>query len=108
MRLYKAVGLGYFSVIFRGDHHHLDLQPSFWDLLEQLRYVLYPFQIATTYLSSECNVSFSTMLPVIRGIIKNMQPETGDSAPVRNFKNIVIRKLTQRWNLNEIDPVFQY
>jgi len=57
------------------EHHYLDLQSSSWDLLEQLKTVLYPFQVvvATTYLSSEYNVSISTMLPVIHGIIKNMQ-----------------------------------
>ena len=71
------------STVTRRDHCHLDLQPSSWDLLEQLRDVLYPFQVATTYLSSEYNVSVSTMLPVIRRIIKNMRPESGDSAPVR-------------------------
>ena len=82
------------STVTRRDHCHLNLQPSSWDLLEQLRDVLYPFQVATTYFSSEYNVSVSTMLPVIHRIITNMRPESGDSAPVRNFKNIVIRELT--------------
>ena len=96
------------STVTRRDHRHLDLQVSSWDLLEQLRDVLYPFQVAMTYLSSEYNVSVSTMLPVIHGFIKNVQPESGHSAPSRNCKNIVIRELTQRWNVNEIDPVFHY
>ena len=36
------------STVTGQDHHHLDLQPSLWDLLEQLRDVLYPFQVAAT------------------------------------------------------------
>ena len=44
------------------------------------------------------------MLPVVHGIIKNMQPDSSDLTPVQDFKNTVLRELTQRWNLNEIDP----
>ena len=86
------------------EHHYLDLQSSSWDLLEQLKAVLCPFQVATTYLSSEYNVSISTMLPVIHGIVKNMQPDSGDLTSIQTFKNIVAKELTQRWHLNEIDP----
>ena len=92
------------SAVTRRDHRNLDLQPSSWDLLEQLKAVLYPFQVATTYLSSEYNVSVSAMLPVVHGIVKNMQPDSGDLSPIQAFKNIVTRELTQRWHLNEIDP----
>ena len=60
--------------------------------------------MATTYLSSEYNVSVSTTLPVVHGIIKNMLPDSSDLTPVQDFKNTVIRELTQRWHLNEIDP----
>ena len=66
------------SAVTGREHCNLDLQSSSWDLLEQLKAVLYPFQVATTYLSSEYNVSISTMLPVIHGIVKNMQPDSGD------------------------------
>jgi len=64
------------NTVTRRDNRNLDLQPSSWDLLEQLKTVLYPFEVATTYLSSEYNVSVSTMLPVVHGIIKNMQPDS--------------------------------
>ena len=91
------------SAVTRREHHNLDLPSSSWDLLEQLKAVLYPFQVATTYLSSEYNVSISTMLPVIHGIVKNMQPDSGDLTSIQIFKNIVAKELTQRWHLN-IDP----
>ena len=92
------------SAVTGREHCNLDLQSSSWDLLEQLKAVLYPFQVATTYLSSEYNVSISTMLPVIHGIVKNMQPDSGDLTSIQTFKNIVAKELTQRWHLNEIDP----
>ena len=92
------------SAVTRRDYRNPDLQPSSWDLLEQLKAVLYPFEVAITYLSSEYNVSVSAMLPVVHGIVKNMQPDSGDLSPIQAFKNIVARELTQQWHLNEIDP----
>ena len=73
------------GAITRREHHNLDLQSSLWDLLEQLKAALNPFQVATTYLSSEYNVSVSTMLPVIHGIVKNMQPDSGDLTPIQTL-----------------------
>ena len=86
------------------DDRYLDLQPSSWDLLEQLRNMLHPLQVATTYLSSEFNVSVSAVLPVIHGIVNVMQPEDNDSTAIRNFKHVVTRELKKWWNLDEIDP----
>ena len=75
------------------DNHYLAFQPSSWDLLEQLRNVLHPLQVATTYLSSKFNVSVSAVLPVIHGIVNIMQPEDNDSTAIRNFKRVVTREL---------------
>jgi len=86
------------NAVTRQDNRNLDLQPSSWDLLEQLKTVLYPFEVATTYLSNEYNVSISTMLPVVHGIIENMQPDSSDFTPAQDFKNTVISELTQQWN----------
>ena len=44
------------------------------------------------------------MLQVIHGIVKNMQPDSGDLTPIKTFKNIVAKELTQRWHLKKIDP----
>ena len=66
--------------------------------------MLHPLQVATTYLSSEFNISACAMLPVIHGIINIMQPEDNDSTAIRNFKHVVTRELKKRWNLDEIDP----
>ena len=92
------------SAVTRREHHYLDLQSSSWDLLEQLKAVLCPFQVATTYLSSEYNVSISTMLPVIHGIIKNIQPDSGDFTLIQTSKNIVAKELIRRFHFNKIDP----
>ena len=86
------------------DDRYLDLQPSSFDPLEQLRNVLHPLQVATTYLNGEFNVSVSAVLPVIHGIVNIMQPEENDSTAIRNFKHIVTRELKRWWNLDEIDP----
>ena len=54
---------------------YLDLKKEQWDLLQELKDVLHPLQVATTYLSSEFNVSGSSLLPVVHGMIKNLQPK---------------------------------
>ena len=90
--------------ITKWDDRYLDLQTSSFDLLEQLRNVLHPLQVATTYLNSEFNVSVSAVLPVIHGIVNIMQLEDNDSTAIRNFKHVVTRELKRQWNLDEIDP----
>ena len=45
------------------------------------------------------------MLPVIHGIVKNMQPDIDDLTLIQTFKNIVAKEVIQRWHLTKIDPI---
>ena len=49
------------NVTKRNDRY-LDLKQEQWDLLQELKDVLHPLQVATTYLSSEFNISISSQL----------------------------------------------
>lgn len=59
---------------------------------------------ATTYLCSEFNVSISSLLPVVHGMIKNLQPKESDSVAIKDFKKLVVQQIRKRWNIDGVDP----
>lgn len=91
------------NVTKRNDRY-LDLKQEQWDLLQELKDVLHPLQVATTYLSSEFNISISSLLPVVHGMIKNLQPKESDSVAIKDFKKLVVQQIRKRWNIDGVDP----
>ena len=91
------------NVTKRNDRY-LDLKQEQWNLLQELKDVLHPLQVATTYLSSEFNVSISSLLPVVHGMIKNLQPKESDSVAIKDFKKLVLQQIRKRWNIDGVDP----
>ena len=91
------------NVTKRNDRY-LDLKQEQWDLLQELKDILHPLQVATTYLSSEFNVSISSLLPVVHGMIKNLQPKESDSVAIKDFKKLVLQQIRKRWNIDGVDP----
>ena len=49
-------------------YHYLDLKPEQWDLRKQLIPVVKPFDVATTCLSFEENVSVSFFVRILHGL----------------------------------------
>ena len=86
-------------------YRYLDLQAAQWELAEKLVAVLEPLQVATTYLSCEFNVSLSSVLPVLAGLVQSLSlSDSGeDSSDISQFKTKVSSEIIRRWSLEEID-----
>ena len=77
-------------------------------MAEELIKVLEPFEVATTFLSYEENLSLSSTLPVLFGLIDGLKetPEKEDEslpAAINEFKRIVAEELNRRWKLEHLD-----
>lgn len=81
---------------------YLDLKSDQWDLLQALKVVLHPLQVATTYLSAEYNTSISALLPVLFGSIKSLELSDDDLPSIRQAKAEISSQIQSRWQLNEI------
>ena len=70
--------------------------------IEELSKVLEPLEVATVFLSSDNNISLSTVLPVVHGLINQLDSDGDDSLSVKNFKEKVVTGLKQKWELDSI------
>jgi len=80
----------------------LDFTTEQRNLLAELKPVLCVLQVATTYQSTEYNVSISALLPIIHGLTKSMEATEEVSPEVCQYKCVISSEL--RWNLDNIDP----
>jgi len=65
----------------KSSDRHLDLKSDQWELLEALKCILHPLQVATTYFSKEFNVSPSALYPVLYGLLKSLQSSESNDLP---------------------------
>ena len=89
--------------VTKAEHRRLDLTTTQWELLGDLVKILHPLEIGTTYLCSEATSSLSSVLPVLFGIIKNLEVKENDSTCIRRFKISVDNQIRSRWHLDNID-----
>ena len=89
--------------VTRVEHRRLDLRATQWELLSDLVKILHPLEIGTTYLCSEATSSLSSVLPVLFGIINNLEVKENDSTCIRRFKISVDSQIRSRWHLDNID-----
>lgn len=75
-----------------------------WDFLQEVVRVLEPLEIATVFLSYECNTSVSCLYLILFGIIENLQLSTDDSPACNHLKNEIVSAIKTGWSLNAIDP----
>jgi len=85
----------------------LDLKCEQWKLAEELIEVLENFSIATTFLSSEENVSMSAVHPILHGIINQLEPDVSDSTTIKHFKEVVSSEISERFELNYLHSAHQ-
>ena len=64
---------------------------------------LHTLEIATVFISSQSTCSLSSVLPVIHGVVGQLEAIEDDSAAIREFKCIVISALKRKWGLEEIN-----
>ena len=86
----------------KSSDRYLDLKSEQWKLAEELIEVLENFCIATTFLSSEENVSMSAAHPILHGIIDQLEPDVSDSTTIKHFKEVVSSEISERFELNSL------
>lgn len=81
------------------DARVLELRDDHWILIEESLPALKPLKIATTAVSSEESVSFSSIVPIIISLINNhLSPKNDESAVLKSFKTVVGRELKTRFS----------
>ena len=73
------------KVTKRSDRH-LDLKNEQWELAKLLLGPLQQIETATVYFSEEENLSISTVLPVLFGIMDNLKASDEDCHTLKEFK----------------------
>ena len=87
------------NTITKSSDRYLELKSEQWDLLEALKLVLHPLQVATTYLSAEYNVSISALIPVLSGLLRSLETNDNDLPAIRGCKVEISTQIQRRWNL---------
>ena len=82
----------------------LDLSALQWSIAEDLVKVLRPFEVlvATTALSSETNVSLSSVVPIISGLLKSVPDNLDDGPEIAELKEVLRTKLTEKFDLDSL------
>ena len=75
-----------------------------WALAEDLVKVLHPFEVATTVMSAEYNVSLSCVLPIMDGLYKGVSPSTDDLQATVLLKEILQKELDRKFCLQNVEP----
>ena len=88
------------SSVTKSSDRYLDLKSEQWDLLEALKVILHPLQVATTYLSAEYNVSVSVLMPVLFGLLRSLEPTVTDLPAIRQCKVEISDQIRRRWHLS--------
>ena len=88
--------------VTKRNDRYLDLKSEQWNLAEDLVKVLEPFNVVTTFLSYEENVSISSVFPLLHGLLDQLKPST-DSSAIRQFKDKVSQEIKRRWELDSVD-----
>ena len=90
------------TTVTKSNDRNLELKGDQWDLLEGLKVVLHPLQVATTYLSAEYNISVSALLPVLFGLVKSLETSEDESSNIRQIKAAISNEIEQRWHLQSL------
>ena len=63
---------------------------------------MHPLQVATTYLSAECNASVSALYLVLHGLLRSLEPSDDDQPSIRTCKLMISGEIKRRWNLQSL------
>lgn len=72
--------------VTKRQYRYLDLSSDNWLTLEDLSKVLEPLEVATVFLSKETNVSLSTVLPVVYGLVSKLAATEDDTQNICEVK----------------------
>lgn len=92
------------KVTKRSDRY-LDLKNEQWELAKRLLGPLQQIETATVYFSEEENLSISTVLPILFGIMDNLKGSDEDCHTLKEFKQTVTQSIRRRWNLSDLSPI---
>ena len=83
----------------------LDMKNEQWDLAKELLAPLKQIETATVYISEEEKASISSVLPILYGIIDNLNIKDEDAFAIKEFKTVVTESIKRRWSLNDLCPI---
>ena len=72
---------------------YLDLKSEQWEMLTDLKDILHPLQVATTYFSAEYNVSVSASYSVLHGLLKLLQCSDDDLSSIQACKTTIEQEM---------------
>ena len=82
----------------------MNLTASQWKHVAALATTLEPFRDATNDLSSSKQVTVSTVLPIMLGLVGECESQDDDTAFLANFKALLAQKIQEKFDLCNIQP----
>jgi len=79
--------------VMKQQYCYLDLSSDNWLTLEDLSKVLEPLEVATVFISRETNVSQSTVLPVVYGLLSKLAATEDDIQNICEVKIKIVAAL---------------
>ncbi|XP_060759497.1 E3 SUMO-protein ligase ZBED1-like [Neoarius graeffei] len=76
---------------------YFDLRPEQWELLEELKKGLAPFESATVYLSGEQYTTISGLPQVVKGLTRAVHQSQFETSSGKSFLASAEEGITQRW-----------
>ncbi|XP_051800523.1 E3 SUMO-protein ligase ZBED1-like [Acanthochromis polyacanthus] len=77
--------------------HYFDLKPEQWELLEELKQGLAPFETATVYLSAQQYTTISGLPQVVKGLTRAVHQSQFETNSGKSFISSAEKGITQRW-----------
>lgn len=77
--------------------HYFDLKPEQWELLEELKQGLAPFETATVYLSGQQYTTISGLPQVVKGLTRAVHQSKFETSSGKSFITSAEKGITQRW-----------
>uniref|UniRef100_A0A3Q1B1H2 HAT C-terminal dimerisation domain-containing protein n=1 Tax=Amphiprion ocellaris TaxID=80972 RepID=A0A3Q1B1H2_AMPOC len=77
--------------------HYFDLKPEQWELLEELKQGLAPFETATVYLSGQQYTTISGLPQVVKELTQAVHQSQFETSSGKSFISSAEKGLTERW-----------
>ncbi|XP_037503192.2 E3 SUMO-protein ligase ZBED1-like, partial [Rhipicephalus sanguineus] len=88
------------TIVTANSAQNLEISQQEWNVISELCEVLEPLQLATNILCSDTVSPVSMVRPVMKALIKKLEPQTSGDHLVENFKEIIRLEISRRFSLD--------
>lgn len=88
------------AIVTANSAQNLEISQQEWNVISELCEVLEPLELATNILCSDTVFPVSMVRPVMKALVKKLEPQTSGGHVVENFKEMVRLEISRRFSLD--------